>query len=247
MSDSRHRSPPPRGREVPLREPSPEAHSTRGFVSDTLSAARRGLGKFVEYCTGPSDFDVEQLQIEVQRLREVDSELQARSVELEKEIKRMERKLQDRENQREGLKDVTKQLAVAQRFLSTADSLSQAEAVRAMEALNEEIFQLTSIVADRVQIEEKKRLSNEEEVAILEHSPLLSGLRAFLDIVVPKQLEDTLAIQIGWQAILVPWCSDIIQAWVVEDLSHGRGVNSGMQTMYQAILSESERVSHLVH
>lgn len=243
MSDSRHRSSLPRGRELPLREPSPEVHNTNGFVSGIISAASKHFTNVIEYCTGPSELDVERLQIEVQKLREIDGELEERSTELEEEIKRMKEKLLDREDRRDELRRITRKLAVAQRFLSTADSLSQAEVIRAMEGLNEEIFQLTSIVADKVQVEEKKLLSAQDQQVILERSPLLGSLGGFLGIVVPKKLGDTLAIQIGWQAILIHWCFEIIQAWMVEDLCQGGRVNSEMQIIYQGILSESKRIN----
>jgi hypothetical protein len=65
--------------------------------------------------------------------------------EFEVEIVNLEKRIEERGNRQDEPERITKELAVVQRFLSTANSLSQAEVVRALEALNKKIFWLTSI------------------------------------------------------------------------------------------------------
>ncbi|KXN92815.1 hypothetical protein AN958_05792 [Leucoagaricus sp. SymC.cos] len=132
-----------------------------------------------------------------------------------------QRRWPEKQGMREGLgrreelklEQVTKELALAQRFLSTVDTVSEADVVRALEALNEEIFQLTSVVADEIQLEEAEPLSPDRLETLRSRITALGPV--FLDEVRDKHLENSLAIQIGWQAILVHWCSEIIDAWVV--------------------------------
>lgn len=223
--------PPERGSGTPSRRTRP--------ISRHFSGARDQLNRFSRFFSDrqpQADPEVEALQEEVGQLRQVDRDLHGRFRELEEDIQTTKEKLEARERRRHGeeLKRITNELAVAQRFLSTADSLSQAEVVRAMEALNEEIFQLTSIVADMVQVEERKLQSEERQRMFRERIPSLGP--AFLDVVLPKRLEDPLAIQIGWQALLSTWSCGVIQSWVLENGELSRN----LQDMYEAIMTERE-------
>lgn len=134
---------------------------------------------------------------------------------------------------------ITKELAVAQKFLSTADSLSQTDVVRAAEDINEEIFQLTSILADKIQLADK-RLNAELQARFRGKISALGP--AFLDGIIPLQLDDPLAIQIGWQAILANWCCHIIKTWVLKDLDQ-EGINKVINDVYQGILKQSKYFS----
>ncbi|KXN86016.1 hypothetical protein AN958_10573 [Leucoagaricus sp. SymC.cos] len=131
-----------------------------------------------------------------------------------------------------------KELAVAQRFLLAADRLSQAEVVRAMEALNQEIFRLSSILADRIQVEERK-LQPPDRLEMFRKRILTLG-PAFLEVVEAKHLKDSLAIQLGWQATLVWWCYEVIEAWVVEDLGI-REVNGELKEIYRGIKATNDQ------
>ncbi|KXN81266.1 hypothetical protein AN958_05544 [Leucoagaricus sp. SymC.cos] len=148
-----------------------------------------------------------------------------------------QRRWPEKQGMREGLgrreelklEQVTKELALAQRFLSTVDTVSEADVVRALEALNEEIFQLTSMVADEIQLEEVEPLSPGQLETLRSRITALGPV--FWDEVRDKRLENSLAIQIGWQGILVDWCSEIIDAWVVGS----EGVNRDLEQTYENI------------
>ncbi|KXN86014.1 hypothetical protein AN958_10571 [Leucoagaricus sp. SymC.cos] len=228
------KSPRPRGRDLPP-EPRPDAHIRRPRPFSIR--VRERWSKYFDHEPAP-DPELDRLQTEVEQLRETERALKDRFEELEAEIETIEKKLSQRESQREELKQITKELAVAQRFLSTADSLSQAEVVRAMETLNEEIFQLTSILADRIQVEKKKLQPSERLEMFRSRIPSL-GL-AFLEVVEAKDLEDNLAIQIGWQATLAYWCSEVIGAWVVADLGREE-VNGEMKEIYKGIKAKNDQ------
>jgi anion-transporting ArsA/GET3 family ATPase len=159
--------------------------------------------------------------------------------EFEAEIANLEKRIEERGNRRNELERVTKELAVAQRFLSTADSLSQAEVVRAMEALNEEIFQLTSVVADKVQVSEKHVQEPKQMEGFRDKIHSCTPLTAYLEVVEAKHLDDSLAIQIGWQAMLAEWSSVIIQAWVITDLGTGE-LSRDFSDIYASITSQCE-------
>ncbi|KAF5356747.1 hypothetical protein D9756_006682 [Leucocoprinus leucothites] len=160
-----------------------------------------------------------------------------RQRELEENIKETRMRLRRRETQRENLKGITEELAVAQRFLSTADSLSQAEVVRAMEALNEEILQLTSIAADKVQVEKRQLPPDSERAKLRSQIPEWVLGPAFTDEVTLRKLDDVLAIQIGWQAIIVSQCSGLIHSWNFED----ENISEDMDTMYKRIWSQNDQ------
>jgi len=177
-----------------------------------------------------------ELQNDVEKAHEDERNLKDKVRELSAEITKVEQKLNQRASRREESKRVTKELAVAQKFLSTADSLSQAEVIRAMEALNEEIFQLTSIVADKVQVTERHFQEPERREMFRQRVLSVGPLTGFLQVVEHQHLEDSLAIQIGWQAILVQWCSAIIQAWFPADLQLSKDFNE----VYINVTSQSE-------
>lgn len=183
------------------------------------------------------DPELGQLENELQELRGTEKALNESFEGLEEAIETMEQKLSKREGQREELERITKELAIAQKFLSTADSLSQAEIVRAMESLNEEIFQLTSILAEKVQVTQRQ-LQDPERLKMFRQRVLAFGaLAPFLEVVENKHLDDVTAIQIGWQAILVHWCSELIRAWVVGDSDTGE-LNKMFGDIYKGIISE---------
>ncbi|XP_006460482.1 hypothetical protein AGABI2DRAFT_192179, partial [Agaricus bisporus var. bisporus H97] len=184
---------------------------------------------------------ITQLESDVQDLRNARNELEARRSEIHVEIRAVKDRLDERDLRRQELKRITEELNIAQRFLSTADGLSQTEVVRAMESLNEEIFQLTSIVADQLSVKERRIPDSRFAKSILKRSPLLRTMDPYFEIVMSISIDDPLAIQIGWQAILVQACSNIISAWEVEDLFCGTGeLHDTLQNMYKGIQSEND-------
>lgn len=223
--------------ESPLAETKPEEHdevpiqekfSTAGEqLRDVRSPVRE---------TWPNDSE---LQLHLRQIRQLDLQSKSESRELRKEISHLDKKLKDREGQRRKLREISKELELAQKFLSTADSLSQADAVREMERLNEEILQLTSIMAyEYLQIGEKKLPTKKGQGFLLRRSPLIRKLGGSLDLIMAENLVDTSAIQIGWQSILVHWCCNLIQEWVLEHMDFD--FDSCFLNMYQYISSKSK-------
>jgi hypothetical protein len=183
--------------------------------------------------------ELEELRDQVKKLREEGLGLNTRLDELNSELVDTKRK---QESQAKDYERITKELAVAQKFLSTADSLSQTDVVRAAEDLNEEIFQLTSILADEIQLEGKKLHAEQNQARFRGKIPALGP--AFLDGIIPLELDDPLAIQIGWQAILANWCCEIIEAWVLRDIGR-QGLNKIIGGVYRGVLKQSERFPRL--
>jgi hypothetical protein len=176
------------------------------------------------------------LHNEILRLREHKHALKAKYHELGDIINETQERLNKRETRRQDLKEITQELAVAQRFLTTADSISQAEVVRALEALNEEIFQLTSILADKVQVDTQQYLPGQADAEFRGQIPRwMLGKESFLDVVAPRKLEDSLAIQIGWQAILSGCCRWWIASWDYSD--------EDLSLMYEGIASERKFIA----
>ncbi|KAF7782861.1 hypothetical protein Agabi119p4_2237 [Agaricus bisporus var. burnettii] len=189
----------------------------------------------------PSHRSIIQLESDVQDLRNARKELDARYSEIQFEIRAVKDRLDERDLRRQELKGITEELNIAQRFLSTADGLSQTEVVRAMESLNEEIFQLTSIVADQLSVKERRIPDSRFAKSILKQSPLLKTMDPYFEIIMSVSLDDPLAIQLGWQTILVQVCFHIISAWEVEDLFCGTGeLHNTLQNMYEGIQSEND-------
>jgi len=178
----------------------------------------------------------EKLQDEILQLCQHEHELLEKYQELCQEITETSRRREKRMAQRADLKKITGELAVSQRFLSTADSLSEAEIIRDMEALNEEIFQLAAIAADKIHLHERRYLTDEESAKCREqigHHILSPG---FMALVVSKKLQDTLALQMGWQAILTRLCHGIIRKWDFKDSR----VDWDIRRMYKRISSHSK-------
>lgn len=190
------------------------------------------------------DVESGELESDIQNLRQTMEELVARHSEIEFEITSVKDRLHERERRRQELKEITGELNIGQRFLSTADGLSRTEVVRAMESLNEEIFQLTSIVADQLPVEERMLPESRFRNRVLERSPWLKSMDPYFKVIMSTTLDDPLAIQIGWQAILVQICLATIRAWEVEDLFYRAGeLNTTLQAMYQGIQSESKQAN----
>jgi len=176
---------------------------------------------------------LEKLQNEILQLTRHEHGLKEKDQELDREIAETSNRMEKRIIQRADLKKITDELAVSQRFLSTADSLSEAEIIRDVEALNEEIFQLAAIAADKIHLHEQRYLTDEESAKYREWiDHILSP--EFMELAVSKKLQDTLAIQMGWQAILTRSCSGIIRKW---DFKNG---GEGIRRMYRHIRSQSK-------
>jgi hypothetical protein len=175
----------------------------------------------------------------LQQIRLLDRQTKSESLELREEISHLDKKLKDRESQRRVFKETSKELGLAQKFLCTADSLSQGEAVREMERLNDEILQLTSIMAyEYLQIGEKRLPTREGQAILLNRSPLLRKLGKCLDMIMAENLSDTSAMQIGWQTILAHWSYNIIQDLVLEGGNFE--FNPVIRDMYRHIVLKSE-------
>jgi len=178
---------------------------------------------------------LEKLQNEILQLTQHKHRLMEKYKELDREIAEASNRMEKRMIQRADLKEITGELAVSQRFLSTADSLSEAEIIRDMEALNEEIFQLAAIAADKIHLHEQCYLTDEESAKYRERiDHILSP--EFMELVVSKKLQDTLAIQMGWQAILTRLCSSIIRKWDFKNSYAGEDI----RRMYKHIRSQSK-------
>lgn len=237
---NRLKSPRRKSQALPPDEPYIEAPARPRPPREHVPVTRR-ITRLFGHGTPKFDPELERLEGQRQEVGQAHQDAQQRFTALESEIEQLQQKFTERERRRNNgeLKKLTKELAVAQRFLSTADSLSQAEVVRALEALNEEIFQLTSICADMIQVERKQFLDEKHRAHA--HQLLAPYLgQGFLDTVVPMELEDSLAMQIGWQGILAMWCSDLIQAWVVEDSGAGGTLNKDMRKIHEGVTSHSK-------
>jgi len=178
---------------------------------------------------------LEKLQNEILQLHQHEHALMERYQELHQEITETRKRREKRKIQRTNLKKITSELAVSQRFLSTADSLSEAEIIRDMEALNEEIFQLAAIAADKIHLHEQHYLTDEESAKYREQIDHILSPES-MELVVFKKLQDTLAIQMGWQAILTRLCSVIIQKWDLENSYFDKDI----RYMYRDIRSQSK-------
>ncbi|KAJ3568181.1 hypothetical protein NP233_g5881 [Leucocoprinus birnbaumii] len=160
ISASRHR--PSSAGAVEVIPPEPDVEDVEEPQSEPWHHSRRVRQRLDRLGQSERDLKLEQQKDHILWLLKAERDLVDRCKELDDEIQEMRGKLERRNIQRKELKGITEELAVAQRFLSTADSLSQAEVVRAMEALNEEIFQLTSIAADKIQIQDQQYPTEEE-------------------------------------------------------------------------------------
>jgi len=179
---------------------------------------------------------LEKLQNEILQLYQHEHGLMEKYQELDQEIAQTSNRREKRIIQRADLKKITGELAVSQRFLSTADSLSEAEIVRDMEALNEEIFQLAAIAADKIHLHEQRYLTDEESGKYREQMGHHTLSPEFIELVVSKKLQDTLAMQIGWQAILTRLCSGVIRKWDFKDSY----VDQDIRRMYKHVRSQSK-------
>ncbi|KAF7782864.1 hypothetical protein Agabi119p4_2240 [Agaricus bisporus var. burnettii] len=213
--------------------PSSEHRSPRKRISQAFTNIPNRISKAFTSNREPArDPELEELETQVKRLQEEEEGLNTRLHELESELGDTKWK---QENEVKEYERITKELAVAQKFLSTADSLSQADVVQAAESLNEEIFQLTSILADQIQLGDKE-LRADYQARFRQKISALGP--AFLDGIIPLELDDPLAIQIGWQAILASWCCDIVQAWVLRGLGK-QGINKVIDDAYQGVTTQS--------
>jgi len=227
----------PQTNRTPSQQTKPETSRRRsGPISNDSSKTGDCPSKVKPTDDAQRDLDIEELENEIKRLKNNEKQLEEEFQGLKKRTNEVKRKLEQREEDRVHWRRVTKRLTVSQKFLSTADSLSQGEVVQAMEALNEEIFQLTSIMGDNIQMEEKIA-PQEKQIKIFGNrlAPFLK--RDFvMELIAPKQLEDTLALQIGWQAILVRWCSDVIRRWALGD---NEEVNEEIVRIYKGIAAQN--------
>ena len=209
-----------------------ENREHRGHLTQSSQRAQERLRPFKdsELALVPV---IEELRNEILQLTRHEHRLKEKDQELDREIAETSNRMEKRIIQRADLKKITDELAVSQRFLSMADSLSEAEIIRDMEALNEEIFQLAAIAADKIHLHEQRYLTDEESAKYRERiDDILSP--EFMELVVSKKLQDTLAIQMGWQAILTRSCSGIIRKW---DFKNG---GEGIRRMYRHIRSQSK-------
>jgi len=205
---------------------------------------------------------VEGLQVEVLGLREErdrsQAALEAKDLEIQRihehyqdELKQQRKKykstiegleyevgnLQHKFNEVTSLSDTRgRELAGAQTFLSTADTISVSEVVDKVTALNEEIFQAAAYLGDCVQHSSRRYdslIPDDKDKAHRNTKRILKdGLTGLLD---HKRREDWpinfLLVQVTVQTLLVEDCRAAICSWYQSDST----INKSLQDMYDRI------------
>ena len=129
----------------------------------------------------------------------------------------------------------TKELTLAQQFLTTADSISGADVIRLVEKLNGEILQCAADLADKLPPHVQNDVATEADVSDqrtmaaakireLTGEPVVRLLRA-----APSMEDPSMAVQIAVQACLVSCCHDFVSFW---HCSHNAQIESAFQELY---------------
>ncbi|KII95455.1 hypothetical protein PLICRDRAFT_150178 [Plicaturopsis crispa FD-325 SS-3] len=164
----------------------------------------------------------EEYRVSLERLRASEASLNAHLQRQEKQRKVLEDELRHLKTEyadTAGLLDArTSELKSAQAFLTKADTISGADVIRMVEALNAEILQNAAFMADSFEFgllaEEEAEEAAVEEAA--QNAQRFMG-PALIQLLRTGQHDDPMIVQIAFQACLAEFARWIATAWCFED------------------------------
>ncbi|TFK45168.1 hypothetical protein BDQ12DRAFT_674251 [Crucibulum laeve] len=164
-------------------------------------------------------------QFDSSRIRNQSLGDRVRALEMEKQKVHDEKERIDLESAqiRQLLDCRTAELKGAEAFLTKADSLSGAEVISLVEALNSEILQTAAFMAESFQFEEKNsitsnlgEMSKDTKEAYAAAEEIL-GTRMVELLRLSEHHEDPMLVQIAFQASIAAYAHWIIASWYFED------------------------------
>jgi hypothetical protein len=124
----------------------------------------------------------------------------------------------------------TKELTVAQQFLTVADSIPGADVIKLAERLNTEISQCAASLADRLPTQREAPALDDSESSVTENTTFAgweqNGVSKLMEVA--RQIDDPgMAVQTAIQACLVSISAQVINLWypdggaTMEDIFQG--------------------------
>jgi hypothetical protein len=139
------------------------------------------------------------------------------------------------------LDDRSKELAIAQQFLTTADSLAEADVIRMVKGINEEILQTAALLGETGNLSDTPRLQPEAgfEETLASRTDLPTIHKTILKFLHESRRtpDPSLALQIAVQAYLASSCERIVSVWHQDNDS-----DAAFRAVYQSVRQTSEPV-----
>jgi hypothetical protein len=139
------------------------------------------------------------------------------------------------------LDDRSKELAIAQQFLTTADSLAEADVIRMVKGINEEILQTAALLGETGNLSDTPRLQPEAgfEETLASRTDLPTIHKTILKFLHESRRtpDPSLALQIAVQAYLASSCERIVSVWHQDNDS-----DAAFRAVYKSVRQTSEPV-----
>ena len=133
------------------------------------------------------------------------------------------------------LDDRTKELAIAQQFLTTADSFAEADVIRIVERINEEILQTAALLGETLPNATRRQPEPENDAWHAHHHVVDKNTLKFLHDS-RNTADPSLVLQIAVQTYLARSCARIASAWHQQDNVR----NDAFKEVYQMMRQTSE-------
>jgi DNA repair exonuclease SbcCD ATPase subunit len=133
------------------------------------------------------------------------------------------------------LKKRTAELEGAQTFLSKADLISDADATWKVQALNTELCQAASFIADEFEaFSGNKRSAKKADVVSIDDSTGIDLPSLMIEALKSADhLEDPINLMLALQIVMVQRCKSVIEAWIPGD----QASNQAFKTIYRSLHS----------
>jgi hypothetical protein len=137
------------------------------------------------------------------------------------------------------LDDRSKELVIAQQFLTTTDSLAEADVIRMVKGINEEILQTAALLGETGNLSNTPRLQPEAgfEETLASQTDLPTVHKIILKFLHESRRtpDPSLALQIAVQAYLASSCERIVSVWHQDS-------DAVFREVYQSVRQTSEPV-----
>jgi myosin heavy subunit len=200
-----------------------------------LAEAKMAISELRQNNKGLSDT----LHTERERAREIKSALSTHE-----QLKRSYQQLgREYTSKMELLRTRTEELALAQAYMTTADTCSVADISRMVEQLNDDMYQFAVLISDAVLKARSSKMHVPHEVVARARSALeeiwSEGLVRKMYMAVAE--EDTVLLECLLQSVLANWCHDVVQCFADDG-----GAEDFLQALWNGINRSREFITSSV-
>jgi len=165
----------------------------------------------------------------------------ARVLEVERQLGEVQAELKRVAGERSALEGLletrSKELQMAQAYLSRTDTFSGADIKKMVVALNAEILQTAALISDAFEFQRSAPAVDEQGIKLArEELDIYLGGRMLELLATSNHHEDTFLIQLACQASMCAWAKSMISSWYF----HGPEAEENLNSIYEHLRDSGE-------